>query len=270
MHWKRWLTAAVLIPPLIMLILKGSPAMFAVALMAISALALWEYLRIVCHDHAPAVPAFFYVWAHICGALTIWAVYRNSLVLLMALLSLALIGSGLFSILRFKTDGEAPFIMVKQLFGLIYIPLMLSFIVLIHSSAQGPIWVIFLLWVVAWGDTGALYAGTFFGRHKLCPAVSPKKTIEGAIGGLAANLAFGWLFKLLFLTDLSGLSCTLFVLGVGAVGQIGDLFESQFKRASGVKDSGTLLPGHGGILDRIDALLFAAPVAYILKDYLLP
>jgi phosphatidate cytidylyltransferase len=270
MHWKRWLTAAVIIPPLILLILKGGPVWFAGTLMAISALALWEYLRIVCHGHTPAVPVFFYIWAHICGALVVWAVYRQSLVLLMALLALSVIGGGFFSIVRFKNDGAAPFMMVKQLFGLIYIPLSLSFLLFIHASVQGPLWVIFLLWVIAWGDTGALYAGTFFGRHKLCPAVSPKKTIEGALGGLAANLVFGWVFKLLFFSGLSGWTCTLFALCIGLVGQIGDLFESQFKRASGVKDSGALLPGHGGILDRIDALLFAAPVAYLVKEILLP
>ena len=128
---------------------------------------------------------------------------------------------------------------------------------------------LFLFWVIAWGDTGALYAGTLLGRHKLCPVISPKKTVEGAIGGLVANLVFAWLFILLFFKTLSFTSSTFFALIVGVVGQFGDLFESEFKRAAGVKDSSAMLPGHGGILDRLDALLLAAPVAYFLKEFLL-
>jgi phosphatidate cytidylyltransferase len=137
-------------------------------------------------------------------------------------------------------------------------------------SDNGPLWVLFLFWVVAWGDTGALYAGTYLGRHKLCPAVSPKKTIEGAVGGLLANLLFGWIFKLLFFSSMGALTCTIFALTVGGVGQIGDLFESVFKRASAIKDSSNLIPGHGGFLDRLDAILFAAPIGFFLKEYLLP
>jgi phosphatidate cytidylyltransferase len=270
MHWKRWLTAAVLIPPLIWVILKGSPAVFTIVVAAVSVLAFWEYLRIVCHGHTSAVSAGVQIGWYACGVLIVWSVYQQNTVFLMGLLALGLIGGGFFSILRFKRDPEAPVVMAKQFFGLIYIPLLLSFLVLMRQSAHGPLWVFFLLLVIAWGDTGALYTGTYFGRHKLWPSVSPKKTIEGALGGLAANLAFGWLFKLLFFNSLAGLTCTLTALCAGLVGQIGDLFESQFKRASGVKDSSDLLPGHGGILDRIDALLFAAPVAYLLKEHLLP
>lgn len=269
MHWKRWLTAIVIIPPLILLTLKAGSAWFTISLTVVGILGLWEYLRIVNHGHRLAIPSLLNLWMLGSGALIFWALYQSNIDILAVVLSLSLMGSGLFSILRFKSDSAAAFIMVKHFFGLIYVPLLLSFLVLIHKSNQGPVWVVFLLWVIAWGDTGALYAGTFFGRHKLCPAVSPKKTIEGAIGGLTANLAFGWLFKLIFLPGLTGLGCTLFVLCVGAAGQVGDLFESQFKRASGVKDSGSLLPGHGGILDRIDALLFAAPLAYVLKEWLL-
>lgn len=270
MHWKRWLTAIVIIPPLLVFILKAGTAWFAVGLAVISALGLLEYLRMVSHGHQPTVPLGFSFWILITAAGIIWAVHQNNFVMLAAILAMTLLAGGLFSILRFNVDKASPFIMVKYFFGLIYIPLLLSFLILIHKAAQGPLWVLFLLWVIAWGDTGALYTGTFMGRHKLCPAVSPKKTIEGAIGGLVANIAFGWLFTFFFLPQLSGLNFIVFVLCVGMVGQVGDLFESLFKRASGIKDSGKLLPGHGGILDRIDALLFAAPMAYILKEILLP
>lgn len=119
------------------------------------------------------------------------------------------------------------------------------------------------------GDIGALYAGTYLGRHKLCPSVSPGKTIEGSLGGLAGNVVVGAAIKLIFFPRLLWGESILFFLILGVVGQIGDLYESEFKRAAGVKDSGVILPGHGGLLDRIDALLFALPVAYFFKKFML-
>jgi phosphatidate cytidylyltransferase len=107
------------------------------------------------------------------------------------------------------------------------------------------------------------------GRHKLNPAVSPGKTIEGAIGGLAGNILVGSIAKFFFLPALSWGPSILFFLAAGLAGQVGDLFESEFKRASKIKDSGGILPGHGGFLDRIDALLFASPVAYFFKVYII-
>jgi phosphatidate cytidylyltransferase len=125
----------------------------------------------------------------------------------------------------------------------------------------------FLLIFVFGGDTGALYAGTYFGRHKLIPAVSPGKTIEGSIGGFGVGILLGGLCKFFFMPAVSWGTCLLFFICVGFAAPMGDLFESMLKRVGKIKDSGTILPGHGGILDRIDALLFAAPVAYFIKQY---
>ena len=105
-------------------------------------------------------------------------------------------------------------------------------------------------------------------RYKLSPAISPGKTIEGAAGGLAANLVAGCIGKALFLPGLSWPISILFFLAVGMAGQMGDLFESEMKRSSGIKDSSSVLPGHGGVLDRIDALLFASPVAYVFIRFI--
>ena len=114
--------------------------------------------------------------------------------------------------------------------------------------------------IVFLGDTGAYFAGRSFGRHKLYPLISPKKTVEGAIGGLAASVAGGALARWLLLPNLSLPESLLLGGALGAVGQIGDLVESLFKRATDTKDSGQLLPGHGGLLDRLDGVLFAAPL----------
>ena len=130
------------------------------------------------------------------------------------------------------------------------------------SSARGAAWVLFAIAVSFGNDTGAYFAGRGFGRHKLYPAVSPGKTVEGGIGGLAAGLLVMFVGRALFAPWLTIGDCLLVAIPAGIVGPIGDLVESLIKRASGVKDSGRLLPGHGGMLDRIDGLLFAAPAAY--------
>jgi phosphatidate cytidylyltransferase len=160
-------------------------------------------------------------------------------------------------------------IVTKQVLGIVYIPLLISYLVLIRNGIHGVSWLYFLLLIVFSGDIGSFYVGSFLGRHKLCPAVSPNKTIEGSVGGLAANIASGALFKYFFMPLLPWGLSILFFLSIGVAGQVGDLFESELKRVGNIKDSGTLLPGHGGILDRIDALLFAAPVAYLFKEYIL-
>lgn len=270
MHWKRWLTALALIPPLVLLILKGSAFLFTIAVFAASSLCLWEYYRVAFYGYAPKVPVSFEGWGYFCGALILGAAHRQNLMALVLVLVLTVTGATMMSIFRFKTTSDAPLVAVKQIFGVIYIFVFMSFLILMRYTAKGPEWVLFLFWVIAWGDTGALYVGTLLGRRPLCPAVSPKKTIEGAIGGLAANLVFGWIFKILFFDAMSGMTCTIFALVIGIVGQCGDLFESEFKRAAGVKDSSNLLPGHGGLLDRLDALLLAAPTAFFLKEFILP
>jgi len=129
-------------------------------------------------------------------------------------------------------------------------------------------WIFLLLAIIFAGDISAYYVGSYLGRHKLNPAISPGKTIEGALGGLAGNLLVGSIGKFFFLPALSWGPAILFFLAVGLAGQVGDLFESEFKRSSQIKDSGGILPGHGGFLDRIDALLFASPVAYLFKFYI--
>lgn len=112
------------------------------------------------------------------------------------------------------------------------------------------------------GDTGAFFAGKAFGRHKLYPLVSPKKTVEGGVGGLLASMLGGALWVWLLRPDASLAQGLALGAACGAFGQVGDFAESLFKRATGTKDSGALLPGHGGLLDRVDGVLFAAPVLY--------
>jgi len=135
----------------------------------------------------------------------------------------------------------------------------------IELATEESRWSILLLLSVVWaGDTGAYFVGRALGRHKLYPAVSPKKTIEGALGGLAASMGAAVLIANLWMPELGPLHAALIGLVGGFAAQVGDLVESMIKRAAGVKDSGTLLPGHGGMLDRLDGVIFAFPVVTAL------
>ncbi len=147
-------------------------------------------------------------------------------------------------------------------FGWLYIPYLLSYVLLIGRMAEGSLWVLYIVCVNSADDIAALYCGRQFGRRKLYPAVSPKKTIEGAVGGLLASVVVGVIFGTLFLKGVNVWEILLLSGMVAAVGQVGDLIESMVKRMSGKKDSSNLLPGHGGILDRLDSLLFVIPAIF--------
>ncbi len=256
--------------------------MFAIFICMVCILALMEYFRIALlqaeskklkaqsskQEAQSSKGKIIQLSAFIIGPMIIWAAYKNSFDIIFGLIILNLILSGLISLRYFKTNPSVVELIAKQVLGIIYIPLFLSCMVLIRNDVDGIAWIFFLLTLVFAGDTGAFYVGRLFGKHKLCPAVSPGKTIEGAIGGLAATLGAGLIFINCFLKSLSLGPGILFFLSIGVVGQVGDLFESEIKRYADVKDSGSILPGHGGILDRIDALLFAAPVAFFFKEYI--
>lgn len=236
-------------------------ALIAAALLLVGA---WEWARLVRLNAAPwralftlAVAAVFIATWQWRGSAVLWWILAAALVwwLLAALLvrrfprgwdmSVGLPGAGLA-------------------LGLLLLAATFAALLLLHAGARGPLYMLGLFALIWAADTGAYFAGRALGRHKLAPNVSPGKTVEGAAGGLllalfAAALA-GWLLGLVGAT-LAG----FVVLGAvtAAVSVVGDLSVSMFKRQAGVKDSGTLFPGHGGVLDRLDSLLAAAPV-YVL------
>jgi len=150
--------------------------------------------------------------------------------------------------------------------GPFYICLPLAFLAIIARLPQGQLWVFFILAVTFAGDICSFYSGRLLGRHKLTQ-ISPGKTWEGALGGLTANLISAGILGYLFFPSLSIISIMVLGIVIGICGQVGDLAESMLKRISNIKDSGKILPGHGGMLDRIDGLLFAIPVLYIYLNY---
>jgi phosphatidate cytidylyltransferase len=155
------------------------------------------------------------------------------------------------------------------LFGILFIGFLLGYVSLIRNMPDGRIWVLFLIITVWAGDIFALLVGSFLGRHKLYPKISPNKTFEGLGGAVLGSIIVAFAFSWLFIPNLEIGSCTLLAIGLGILGQLGDFTESMVKRSAQVKDSGNLIPGHGGMLDRLDSFLFSAPFLHYALLYLL-
>ncbi len=160
---------------------------------------------------------------------------------------------------------EAPLsVMSRTVLGLVYVGFLAAHLVLIRGLEDGAGWLIILSAVTAGSDTGAYVVGSKIGRRKLCPSISPNKTVEGALGGLTGGVVAAIALYFLFGVAAPLWFVALLALGLAFVGMLGDLIESVIKRGFRVKDSGTVLSGHGGVLDRIDSLLLAGPVLYYI------
>jgi phosphatidate cytidylyltransferase len=154
--------------------------------------------------------------------------------------------------------------LMASLFGLLYLTYLPFYLNRIHDQPNGVQWTILFLLIVWSGDTGAYFVGKKYGRRRLYPEISPKKSVEGAQGGIALSIIVTLLFKLIFFRELHWLAILVIPAFVGTAAILGDLCESFFKRAFDVKDSGRILPGHGGFLDRFDSVVFSLPVMYAL------
>jgi phosphatidate cytidylyltransferase len=264
---KRVLTAVILIPVVLLLVFKGPFWLITLAAAAVAALAAWEFL-VLADASGAKTPRI----AVLCGIAALFACvffrpeYTTPL--------LGCVTFALFILCAFRSP--LPRVLpdsAYSVFGLLYVGLSLTTIPLLSAQENGSSLLVFLFFVVWAGDVVALYVGKAFGRRKLAPSISPNKTWEGSIGSVLGSLLVTLL--LIFLAEVlsrhsidwlsyPGSAFRWFGLAVllNVAAQVGDLIESAIKRGAGVKDSGTLLPGHGGILDRIDALLLAAPVLW--------
>lgn len=266
---KRILTAVVLIPVVIAVIFVSPrwPIVLMAAVFAVAGLALWEYLGLA-NAMGAKTPKIAVI---VCLAILMAAVFRRPDLMapVTAALSLALFVMGAFRSPLNRVLADTAF----SVFGLIYIGFSMATLYLLSAEDNGPSLLLFLLLVVWSGDIAALYIGRAFGRFPMAAAISPNKTWEGAIASLVASVLFGvllvWASQALSAHAIDYLSypggwlhwIELAVL-LNIAAQLGDLVESAIKRGAGVKDSGRILPGHGGVLDRIDALLLAAPVLW--------
>ncbi len=253
MLYQRVLSAVAGIPVFLLAVWYGGWAHFALTVL-IMILALFELNKIfVRMDLRPPLAAMT------AGVLILSAsAYRGgaeTLGLAVTPVVMLLLLSGVI-----RYPAVMPGDVASGLAGTLYIGLLVYFY-LIRTLDGGLAWVLTMLagtWV---GDTAAYFVGKKMGRHKLAPRLSPGKTVEGALGGLAGSVLGTSLVYLLYPADSLSVVAALGLL-VGAAGLLGDLFESSLKRSAGIKDTGGMIPGHGGILDRFDSMLFAAPAAY--------
>jgi phosphatidate cytidylyltransferase len=286
---KRVLTAVVLIPVVLLLVLKAPLWLFALAVAGIIVLALHEYLNIMQADGMQPFTWLTY-------ALSLFLVYRFWAGFDLSLKPWLTAGAWWMPLLLTPVLFGIPLVFRKDLkaglgavassgFGIVYIAGSLSLLVTFRETTRGLTLLVFVLFSVWVGDIAAYYVGRAIGRHKLAPIVSPNKSWEGAIASVLGSVGvafvifgYGRSLGLDIPTSFSfssteighhwlgfeGSPLRALMLGIvtNIAAQFGDLFESALKRGAGVKDSGTLLPGHGGILDRIDALLFAIPIAW--------
>jgi len=161
-----------------------------------------------------------------------------------------------------RINERGPYDAIATVTAMLYIPFFTYHMVLIDMTKYSMfIWIVVI--AALGSDICAYFTGVFLGKHKMAPNLSPKKTIEGAVGGLIGSSLLSWLFGMIFMKDMAPVCLVLGLTG-GAAGMAGDLTASAFKRKMGIKDYGNLIPGHGGILDRFDSLIFTAPVIYYL------
>ena len=280
MTWKRVATAAVLIPLVVGIVLWGSTAVMALAVALVTMLALFEYFAL---GEAIGHRAYRF-WTASCALLLIFvqwlmageAAYRLSADLvayrrawwfggavsgLETVFFVFVLGTAVIALFTKRPLVETLPAAGISSSGLILVAFPLSYAVRLRGAGtQGPALLLFAMVIVWVGDTAAYFVGRSFGKYKLAPHLSPNKTWEGTVASFLGSLIAAVVFARFMTVPLPHL------LGMAAVGnvagQVGDLLESAYKRSAGIKDSGSLLPGHGGVLDRIDALILAIPVVW--------
>ncbi len=256
---RRIYSALVFIPLFYLLVRYGPPILFSFLVAAVSLLALWEFYGM-----------FFPIQSH-----RISMIAGLGLLLVILLPIQYLEKTGIISVMTVLIFGALIFLMMnftpgKQVmptylifpFGALYIGIGLGHFLLLRNLAEGALFVFFVILVTWAADTAAYFTGKTIGRRLLAPHLSPKKTVEGFIGGLLCAMVVAGLSHFWFFPFLTLVECVIIGVLLTGLGLLGDLAESYFKRSSGVKDSGTLIPGHGGVLDRLDSLLFTGPAFY--------
>jgi phosphatidate cytidylyltransferase len=259
MHLKRWLTALVLIPLILLVLLKGERLSFVLTLLLINGLAQWEFLGLFQPDVDQARKVKVLALGSLLLLSFCTAVSPQGRALPLFVLVACLFVLFLFYLLSYEYIQELTWNLAVNALGLLYLPLLLGHFIWLRYMVQGEWWILWLLAVICSGDTAAYYIGRFLGEKKFYPQVSPGKTWAGTYGGLGGNLVVGVFLGFWFLPGITFVSLVLLAFILGVIGLVGDLFVSMLKRQAQVKDAGSLLPGHGGMLDRLDSLLFTAP-----------
>lgn len=258
MFWTRLGSGIVLMAVTIMLMIFGGAPLFWVITL-ISVIGLFELYRIVGMEKT--LPAVIGYVASIGLDILIAQGWHEWAIVMPVLALLLVMACYVISYPKYRSEQ-----VIMVLFGLLYVTVMLSYVFQVRFL-EGGILAVWLIYIGAWGsDTCAYCVGKLIGKHKMPSTLSPNKTIEGCVGGIVGAALIGFLFALGFYRDNSALWWQFAIVGAvsSVISQIGDLTASAIKRNHDIKDYGNLIPGHGGILDRFDSIIFTAPVVYYL------
>ena len=264
----RLITASFLISALILVLLFGDVIGVQVVVLIVAGVSFYEYFNMAFKDES----YLYYKWVGTAlGMLLMFIVvsgYEQYLFHVTTFVILVLF----FFYLYFARQNHIE--LVKELalsfFGIFYVCVLLSYFVFIRRFPEGHKWIILVLGISWLSDTGGYWCGKVFGTRKLMPVISPHKTVEGAFGSVAFAVVASIFISYFLLRDRMTLSSAIFLGGVGSLcAQLGDLCESLLKRNFSVKDSGNVIPGHGGMLDCIDSVLFVAPLVYLYNKVFL-
>jgi phosphatidate cytidylyltransferase len=251
----RVLSAVVLLPIFLWIVLAGPLWLYGVMITAVAALGQWEFTGMFERAGVHTFRVGGLVGGTILTASVVWSPAEG------ATFTLVLLGLLALTLARAARGHAAWQPLAVTLLGVGYVNWLLGYGVRLRALEGGSAWLLLLVWVTWLGETAAYVIGAGLGRRKLVPAISPGKTVEGAVAQVAvsilAAIAAAW-----FVPELRPGPAAIIGAGLGVVGQVGDLVESALKRSVGTKDTGHLIPGHGGILDRLDGLLFNTPVLF--------
>ena len=258
MRFAREITAIVALPAIIWIIGWAPDYVFNGTIALIAVLAMIEFLALgKAKGYDVPVPLCVAIMLVIMGAFV-----HPDLSVELGMFTALLLIPGWYVVARKSLEDSLPSSAVAVL-ATTYVGMLSGSLIRLHNDfPEGAKLVYFLLLVVWLGDTGAYYVGKRFGRHKLSPRISPKKTMEGLAGGVTASIIAAVVIHFTFFRAFPLHHAIIAGVILSIAGVIGDLTESMWKRSAAVKDSGTLLPGHGGVLDRFDSILFTAPILY--------
>ena len=265
----RLATAAIGVPLILALLYKAPTWSFFCLTLPAALIAAWEFFSMTHPDDKPSRFIGLVLTAAVASVLFL---YTNDPKMLTALIAVAPLLGTLVTLVRLGEIRTAALRACAMGFAPLFVAVPLTWLAIMRRDIpgnDGPSYVVLSIMFAWFADSGGYFAGRFLGKHKLYEAVSPKKTIEGAIGGLAGALLGAVLASFWFLKSLPIEHSIPLALVAGALGQAGDLGESLLKRSMGVKDSGAIVPGHGGILDRVDALMLTATVVYLYTRFAL-
>ncbi|WP_136810606.1 phosphatidate cytidylyltransferase [Desulfosediminicola flagellatus] len=259
---KRTLPGILIAVAWVLLLLAGTPIHFYLVMLCVVAIAAYEYLKMTFKEGLGIFSRAFLILT--LGLPTVFAWPGCQYISSQFGLYLSFFLTTLYFIKRYAHFDDTYERFSRVVFGIVYVGVLASYLVMLRYIPQGGSWLVVLSAITAGSDSGAYYFGRTFGKRKLSPHISPKKTVEGALGGLLSSVIIAILFSWILLDNVNMFLVVGIAILLTGVGILGDLAESIIKRGTSTKDSGRLLAGHGGVLDRIDSILLASPVLYYL------